>query len=209
MKMKQSGVLISFLCLLAVSCITVNVPIGGNDGEPVTRWFLSWRLPEPSGPSLSGTLRVKEFGASSDYALSSMTLRYEDGTLAEPSGDRWASRLPLMLAEIFARDFAAAEVFPAVFTYATGIQDQLVVEGFVREFGATRNTEGLWTAVLDIDVTLLGDRGTTVQFHRNYRLTRLMSNVGVAEMVTQLNILGEIWSETARSDIISALLPRR
>ncbi len=36
-----------------------------------------------------------------------------------------------------------------------------------------------------------------------------METEGIPEMVRQLDILGEIWSETARGDIISALLPRR
>lgn len=207
--MKRSAAIPLSLCLLAGSCITVKVPIGGSDGEPATRWSLTWPRAEETGPRLSGSVRVKEFGAASDYSLSAMTLRYEDGTVAEASGDRWATRLPLMLAETFARDLASSGVFSSVFTYATGIQDQFLVEGFVREFGASKNAEGLWTAVLDIDVTLLGDRGTSIIFHRNYRLTRGMNATGVREMVIQLNMLGEIWSETARGDIVSALLPRR
>ncbi|MCK7522899.1 MAG: hypothetical protein MZV64_37095 [Ignavibacteriales bacterium] len=77
----------------------------------------------------------------------------------------------------------------------------LLVEGFVREFGATRNADGVWTAILDVDVILLGDRGSTLLLHKNYRLERVMGAVGIPEMVNQLNILGEIWSETARGDI--------
>ncbi len=207
--MKHMGALVILACLLGTSCITVNVPLSGGDGEPADRWFLAWPRPEPSGPLMGGSLRVKEFGASSDYSLSGMALRCENGTLAEAPGHRWASRLPLMLSEMLSRDLAASGVFSSVFVHATGVQDQLVVEGFVREFGATRNGDGVWTAVLDIDVSLLGDRGTTVLLHRNYRLERAMEAEGVPEMVRQLNVLGEIWSETARGDIISALLPRR
>lgn len=207
--MKHTGALVLLACLLGASCITVNVPLNGNDGEPAERWFLAWPQPEPSGPFLGGSVRVKEFGASSDYSLSGMNLRYENGTLAEAPVDRWASRLPLMLSEMLSRDLGASGVFSSVFVHATGVQDQLVVEGFVREFGAARNPEGVWTAVLDIDVSLLGDRGTMVLLHRNYRLERIMETEGIPEMVRQLDILGEIWSETARGDIISALLPRR
>lgn len=206
--MRRLGTLIPF-ALLLVSCITVNVPIGGNDGEPVTRWYLAWMKPDPSGPYIGGSIRIREFGASSDYSLSAMTLRYEDGTLTEAATDRWAARLPLLLSELLARDIGASGVFSSVFTYASGVQDQMVVEGFVREFGATRGSNGYWTAVVDIDVTLLGDRGTTVLLHRNYRLERTMDTVGIAGMVTQLNLLGEIWSETVRGDIVGALLPRR
>ncbi|GEM_PF-765875 len=198
-----------FLLLCAVSCITVNVPIGGNDGTPVTRWYLSWSRPDPSGPFLGGVLRVKEFGASSDYSLTAMTLKYAEGTLSEASEDRWATRIPLMLSEMLACDFAASGVFSSVFSYAASSQDMLLVEGFVREFGATRNPDGVWTAILDVDVILLGDRGNTLLFHKNYRLERVMGTVGIPEMVNQLNILGEIWSETARGDIVGALLPRR
>lgn len=207
--MNRLGQFFAPALLLCASCITVNVPIGGSDGEPVTRWYLSWPEPDSTGPLLGGSLRVKEFGASSDYSLSSMTLRYEDGTLSEAAGDKWAARLPLVVSEMLARDFSVSGVFSSVFTYATSIQDQLLVEGFVREFGATRGADGLWTAVIDIDVTLFGDRGTTVLLHRNYRLQRPMDGIGIPEMVKQLNILGEIWSETARGDITSALLPRR
>ncbi len=207
--MKRFGLLAAVMVSLSSSCITVNVPIGGNDGEPVTRWFLGWARPDPSGPFLGGSIRIREFGASPDYALSAMTLRYSDGTLTEASTDRWAARLPLMLSEILARDIGASGVFASVFTYATALQDQLVVEGFVREFGAVRDPEGRWTAVLDIDVTLLDNRGTTVLLHRGYRLERTMGEAGIAGMVAQLNILGEIWSESARGDIVGALLPRR
>lgn len=198
-----------FLLLCAVSCITVNVPIGGSDGEPVTRWYLSWDRPEPSGPFIGGALRVKEFGAASDYSLASMTLKYAEGTLAEATEDRWATRIPLMLSEMFASDLASSGIFGSVFSYAASPQDMLIAEGFVREFGATRNPEGVWTAILDVDVILLGDRGNTLLLHRNYRLERVMETVGIPEMVKQLNILGEIWSETARGDIVGALLPRR
>jgi len=198
-----------FILLCAVSCITVNVPIGGSDGEPVTRWYLSWNRPESSGPFLGGALRVKEFGAASDYSLTAMTLKHAEGALSEASEDRWATRIPLMLSEMLAGDLAAMGVFGSVFSYAASPQDMLLVEGFVREFGATRNTDGVWTAILDVDVILLGDRGNTLLFHKNYRLEREMGTVGIPEMVNQLNVLGEIWSETARGDIVSALLPRR
>lgn len=207
---KRAGAVFTAVFLLcAVSCITVNVPIGGNDGEPVTRWYLSWDRPEPAGPFIGGALRVKEFGAASDYSLTSMTLKYAGGTLAEAAEDRWATRIPLMLSEMFASDLAASGVFGSVFSYAASPQDMLLVEGFVREFGATRNQDGEWTAILDIDVILLGDRGNTLLLHRNYRLERVMGTVGIEEMVNQLNVLGEIWSETARGDIVGALLPRR
>jgi ABC-type uncharacterized transport system auxiliary subunit len=203
------AVLTVFILLCAASCITVNVPIGGNDGEPVTRWYLSWSRPESSGPFLGGALRVKEFGAASDYSLSAMTLKYAEGTLSEASEDRWATRIPLLLSEMLASDLAASGIFGSVFSYAASPQDMLLVEGFVREFGATRNTEGVWTAILDVDVILLGDRGNTLLLHKNYRLERVMNTVGIPEMVNQLNVLGEIWSETARGDILGVLLPRR
>lgn len=208
-KKRMCAVFTVCLLLCAVSCITVNVPIGGNDGTPATRWYLSWSRPDSTGPFLGGAIRVKEFGAASDYSLTSMTLKYSEGTLSEATEDRWATRIPLMLSEMFAADLSASGVFGSVFSYAASPQDMLLVEGFVREFGATRNAEGVWTAILDVDVILLGDRGNTLLLHRNYRLERAMGVVGIPEMVNQLNVLGEIWSETARGDIVSVLLPRR
>jgi hypothetical protein len=95
--------------------------------------------------------------------------------------------------------------FPAVFRTATTVNDILTLEGYVREFGATQVDSTTWIAVLDVDVTLLGNRGAEILMQKNYRYQRRLPSTGFGELATQLSVLGATWSEEVRDDIRSVL----
>ncbi len=192
--------------LFITGCITVNVPLGGGETASASQWTMNWDAPENMRtPVTSSAIRVRDLEASGSYQLSGMVVRHSDGTIMESSDNRWAARPGAMLSEMLARDLMAEGSFPAVFRTAATVNNLLTVEGYVREFGATQVDSATWVAVFDVDVTLLGDRGSTVIMQRNYRYERLMPAPGFSEMVEQMERLSSRWSEEVREDIRNSI----
>ena len=200
-----------FLSLLLVftGCITVNVPLGGGESVPSFQWELRWDIPsEPGGLIFSNALRIKDLDAAGSYQLSGMVVKRDDGTVTESSTNRWASRPGAMLSEMLSRDILARGNFPAVFRTATSVDNLFTVEGYIREFGATRVDSLTWIAVLDVDLTLFGDRGAVVLLQENYRYERRMDEPGFKPLADQMSVLGSLWSEAVMSDIAAVLIHR-
>lgn len=207
--MKQSALTLISVMLLFAGCITVNVPLGGGETGPSFQWMLLWDPPESvRTPAVSNSIRVKDLEAAGSYQLSGMVVRHEDGTVSESSDNRWVTRPGAMLSEMLSRDMMAEGSFPAVFRTAVTVNDMLTVEGYVREFGATQVDSTTWIAVLDVDVTLLSDRGAVIVMQENYRYERRMPSSGFEELSRQLSVLSSTWSEDVRSDFMTILSTR-
>ena len=174
--------------LTFAGCITVNVPLGGGDSEPSFQWQLRWDSP---------------------IQLSGMVVTHVDGTIAESSSNRWVSRPGAMLSEMLSRDIQITGHYPAVFRTAASVADILTVEGYVREFGASQVDSTTWMAVLDVDVTLMSNRGSDVLMQKNYRFEKLMPESGFKALAEQMSLLGYLWSEEVMTDLAEVLLPRR
>lgn len=191
-------------------CITVNIPLGGADTGPSFQWHLRWEPPIERGNTIFPyILRIKDFDASGNYQLSGMVVSYSDGRISESSNNRWATRPGAMLSEMLSRDLQATGHYPAIFRTATSLDDLLSVEGYVREFGATRVDSTTWKAVLDVDVTLLGNRGNEILLQQNYRYEKIMPETGFKALTEQMSFLGALWSEEVMTDIEAVLLPTR
>jgi ABC-type uncharacterized transport system auxiliary subunit len=199
--MKYLNILVA-AALVLTGCITVKVPIGGAESEPATMWILRWDAPEEkSGPQMGIPIRVKDFEAGGSYQLSGMVVRRYEGTVLESSDNRWANRPGAMLSEMLARDLMAQGNWPGVFRTATSVNEIYNLEGYLREFGAVQMDSSSWEAVLDIDVAILGSRGSEVIFHRNYRYSRAMQEPGFPELARQLSSIGRDWSIEVRADM--------
>ncbi|MCK5786535.1 MAG: membrane integrity-associated transporter subunit PqiC [Candidatus Sabulitectum sp.] len=196
--------------LIFAGCITVNVPLGGGDSEPSFQWQLRWDSPIQHGNRIFiNALRIKDFDASGSYQLSGMVVTHVDGTIAESSSNRWVSRPGAVLSEMLSRDIQITGHYPAIFRTAASVADLLTVEGYVREFGASQVDSTTWTAVLDVDVTLMSNRGSEVLFQKNYRFEKLMPEPGFRALAEQMSLLGYLWSEEVMVDLAEVLLPRR
>lgn len=210
MEMKKTVVLFLTALLIFTGCITVNVPLGGGDLAPSFQWQLRWDAPIETGNQIfTNALRIKDFDASGSYQLSGMVVRHDDGSISESSSNRWVTRPGTMLGEMLSRDFQATGNYPSVFRIATSVDNLLTVEGYIREFGATQVDSITWIAVLDVDVTLMGNRGSEVLLQRNYRYERSMPETGFKTLSEQMSVIGALWSEAVMTDIASVLLPRR
>ena len=208
--MKKLALMILVTLLVFTGCITVNVPLGGGDSVPSFQWQLRWNPPiEPGNLVFSSILRIKDFDASGSYQLSGMVVTYHDGSIAESSDNRWVTRPGAMLSEMLSRDIQVTGNYPAVFRTATSADNLLTVEGYVREFGATQVDSTTWIAILDVDVSLMGNRGNDVLFQKNYRFEQHMAETGFKALADQMSLFGALWSQEVMTDIASVLLPRR
>jgi len=191
--------------MVSSSCITVNVPLGGGDSEPSFKWQLQWDAPEENRVVVfSSAIRVKDLDASGSYQLSGMVVKRVDGSVTESSSNRWAARPGSMLSELLSRDLLLSGKYPAVFRTTASLDNLITLEGYVREFGATQVDSLTWIAVLDVDVTLLGSRGSEVILQNNYRYERRMAEPGFKSLADQMSMLGAAWSEEVMSDLASA-----
>ncbi len=209
MEMKIVKTLFLVALMVSSSCITVNIPLGGGDTEPSFKWQLQWDVPEENDVvAFSSAIRVKDLDASGCYQLSGMVVRRMDGTLTESSSNRWAARPGSMLSELLSRDLLLSGKYPAVFRTAASLDNMITLEGYVREFGATQVDSLTWIAVLDVDVTLFGSRGSQVIFQNNYRYERRMAEPGFKFLADQMSVLGAVWSEEVMTDLASVQLHR-
>lgn len=205
--MKMRTALAAAAFLLMTGCITVNVPLGTGESVPTNQWMLRWDPPEAGRRTgeFPVALRVKDLDAAGSYQLSGMVITGDDGTVRESSDNRWAARPGAMLSEMLSRDIMAAGGFAGVFRTAASITGMVTLEGYIREFGAQQVDSTTWIAVLDVDVTLLGDRGMDILFQKNYRYQRRMPAPGFRELSEQMSALSSAWSEAVREDLYGVL----
>jgi len=201
-----------FLILTAVlvssACITVNVPIGGDPESAATVWSVEPPVPDPWMVSTSLIVEIKDFSSSQSVQGVQMIVVNENSTINKTSTDIWSSRPIALLPDILHRDMIAAGAWGAVLRKSTLLPENLVVEGYVREFGG-RIVPGGWEAVLDVDVTVLDGDNFDLVFQENYRFNWELSEPSYAHLARAMDILVEIWSEEVMGDIWSAMLPLR
>ena len=197
------------IIMIFTGCITVNVPLGGGETTPSFQWQIEWEPPSEIGSQLFiNPLRVKDLDASGSYQITGIVVKHSDGTIAESSNNRWVGRPGAMLSENLSRDLLIGGNFPAIFRTAASVDDIVTVEGYVREFGATQIDSLTWIAVLDVDVTLLGTRGSSILMQKNYRYERNLPEPGFQILAEQMSELGALWADSVISDF-ERILPQR
>lgn len=202
------GMTIAAFILLTASCITVNVPIGGDPESTAVIWTVQPEEMEKWSVSCDLVVQIKDFSADPSAQGIQMTVLNQDGTLNKTATDIWSSRPNEMLPDILLRDMISAEAWGAVLRKSTMLSEDLIVEGFIREFGG-RVTGDRWEAVLDVDVTVLDGDSYELLFQENYRFHWELPVPSYAAMAEAMNVLVGIWTEEVMSDIWSARLPIR
>lgn len=200
--------LIILILLASMACITVNVPIGGDPTSSATVWTVDPEHRESWNVSSNYIIQVKDFSASPPLQRVEMIVLAEDGTLNRASTDVWSSRPMELLPDLLVRDMVSSGAWGAVLRKATMLREDLIVEGYVREFGG-RIVEGGWEAVMDIDVTVLDGYSFDLIFQKNYNFHWVLSEPSYSELAEAMSILTAIWSEEVTEDIWSSMLPIR
>jgi ABC-type uncharacterized transport system auxiliary subunit len=200
--------LLVLLVIVSSACITVNVPIGGDPASTATVWSVEPERPAPMNITTRYVVQIKDFTAAQSVQGVQMLVFCEDGTINKSSMDIWSSRPIEMLPDILLRDMVSAGAWGAVLRSSTMLPEDLIVEGFVREFGG-RVVGEKWEAVIDVDVTLLDGHTYDLVFQENYRFHWELDSSSYAALASAMNILVGIWSEEVMSDIWSATLPLR
>ena len=201
-------ILAAIMVLLTSSCITVNVPIGGDPESTATVWTVEPDRMDRWNVSTYHVVQLKDFTSAQAAQGIQMMVQNEDGTVSKSSMDVWSCRPVEMLPDILLRDMVAAGAWGAVLRKSTMLPEDLILEGYVREFGG-RVTEGKWEAVIDVDVTLLDGDSYQLLFQENYRFHWELDSPSYADLASAMNVLVGIWSEEVMSDIWSATLPVR
>jgi len=194
--------------LISSACITVNVPIGGDPESAATVWTVDPDRMDPWTTSTDLIVQIKDFSSSPSVQGVQMIVLNEDGTINKTTTDIWSSRPVELLPDILHRDMIAAGAWGAVLRKSTLLQENVVVEGYVREFGGRVVPDG-WEAVLDVDVTVLDGDHFNLIFQENYRFHWELSEPSYSQLAGAMNILVEIWSEEVMGDIWSAMPPIR
>ncbi|MCK5064491.1 MAG: membrane integrity-associated transporter subunit PqiC [Candidatus Fermentibacteraceae bacterium] len=200
--------LIILILLASMACITVNVPIGGDPTSAATVWTVDPEHRESWNVSSNYIIQVKDFSASPSLQRVEMIVLAENGTLNRASTDVWSSRPMELLPDLLVRDMVDSGAWGAVLRKATMLREDLIVEGYVREFGG-RIVEGGWEAVIDIDVTVLNGYSFDLIFQKNYNFHWVLSESSYSELAEAMSILIAIWSEEVTEDIWSSMLPIR
>ncbi|MEN8209862.1 MAG: hypothetical protein ABFR50_11500 [Candidatus Fermentibacteria bacterium] len=194
--------------LISSACITVNVPIGGDPESAATVWSVDPHRMDPWTVSTDLIVQIKDFSSSPSVQGVQMIVLNEDGTINKTSADIWGSRPVELLPDILHRDMISAGAWGAVLRTSTLLQENLVVEGFVREFGGRVVPNG-WEAVLDVDVTALDGDNFELIFQKNYRFHWELSEPSYSQLAGAMKILIEMWSEDVMGDVWSAMMPIR
>lgn len=196
------------IILISSACITVNVPIGGDPESAATVWTVEPDRMDPWAVSTNLIVQIKDFSSSQSVQGVQMIVLNENGTINKTATDIWSSRPVELLPDILHRDMISAGAWGAVLRKSTLLPENLVVEGFVREFGG-RVVPGGWEAVLDVDITVLNGDDYNLVFQENYRFHWELSEPSYSRLAGAMNILVEIWCEEVMGDIWSAMLPIR
>jgi ABC-type uncharacterized transport system auxiliary subunit len=201
-------ILLILFVIVSSSCITVNVPIGGDPESAATVWSVEPERAVPRSVSTEYVVQIKDFTAAQSVQGVQMIVFSEDGTISKSSMDIWGSRPIEMLPDLLLRDMVSAGGWGAVLRSSTMLPEDMIVEGFVREFGG-RVVADKWEAVLDVDVTLLDGHTYALLFQENYRFHWELDSPSYAQLASAMNILVGIWCEEVMNDIWSATLPLR
>jgi len=201
-------ILVTTAVLFSSACITVNVPIGGDPESTATVWAVEPDRPDPWMVSMDCIVQIKDFSSSQSVQGVQMVVLNENGTLNKTATDIWSSRPIALLPDILHRDMIATGAWGAVLRKSTLLPEDLVVEGYVREFGGRVVPSG-WEAVLDIDVTVLDGNNFDLLFQENYRFHWELTEPSYSQLAGAMNTLVGIWSEEVMGDIWSAMQPLR
>lgn len=190
------------------SCINVNVPIGGDASSSAVVWTLERPAPDPWGISSDYVIRVKDFSSVTTLQRVDMVVQLEDGSLNRASTDVWSARPMELLPDELAADLMVTGCWGAVLRQATMLHDDFIVEGYIRRFGGAESG-GVWSAVLEVDITVLDGDDNSLVFQKNYSLSWNLPDPSYRALASGMAALVGVFNEEVMGDIWSSMLPVR
>lgn len=188
------------LVLLLCSCVTFKVAPETSD---VTVWDLGggWER-VPAGMAEMGVL-VRDFDVDPTYDRTDMVRKWDDGRIAMSSANRWVSTPGELLPDILATDLLRDSTYRCVLRAPVSALADATVDGRIVSIGAIES-EGSWTAVLEVSANVYGPGGSKVLFQRLYRYTEPILTDEYSEMARTLSSLVGKWSVEFRRDLAAA-----
>jgi ABC-type uncharacterized transport system auxiliary subunit len=188
------------LLLTSCSCLTFGVRYVGSGSRPIVH-DIDYAVPEDSGPGNGLILRVHDLTCAPLYDGTCMVFVDDSDVVTRTSQNRWSTNPASLLGNLLSRDLVAEGSFEGVYRRAPLCGEDVILEGYVREFGA-RETSGRWDAVLEVEVILLESQDGMIIFQRPYRFTAPSDSAGGFQMLaSDMSGLVQEFSDTLRADI--------
>jgi ABC-type uncharacterized transport system auxiliary subunit len=188
------------LLLISCSCLTFGIRYVGSGSQPAV-YDVEYPVPEASGQHCGLVLRIHDFTCSSIYDGSQMVFVDDSGRVTRMSQNRWSTNPASLISSLISRDLVAEGLFDGVYRRTPLSGDDLELEGYVREFGA-RESDGVWQAVIRVEMILLESAGGTIVFQKPYRFAMPTdSSGGFQQLASDMTILVRQCSDTVRSDL--------
>jgi len=186
---------ILMILLLFVSCVSVKLR---SDSPPVTTYTFDIQKPELSGSVVGGIIRIRPFDVAPEFDRREIIRIADNGIIRWTSGHQWAVRPADALGELLYRDLVAEQSFDAVFSGPSALKEDILVMGYLREFGI-RQTDR-WKAVIDFDLTVVKVAGREI-VQTSHTFEKVLQTEGYLPAVLALRSLGAEWSTTVRGMI--------
>lgn len=199
---------VTFVLIVSVGCVTVNVPIGTSTTSQAVIWDIDYEQPDSWGYSTDKVIRIDNFTSINFLNGTGIVIQLLDGTLNVAETDVWDTFPGKALSEFLSRDMMADGYYSGVFRTATVLSEDIRVDGFIRQFGGKVN-ENSWEAVLDVDVTVIDVVSNSIILQKNYSTQYSLESPSYADLSEGMGILIQIFSEELRGDIYSAMQPIR
>jgi len=180
---------------LTVSCVSVKLR---SDSTPVTSYTLDTGLPDPGGSVVGGIIRLRPFDVAPEFDRKEIIRISEEGIIRWDSSQQWAVRPSEALGELLYRDLVAEQSFDAVFSGPSALNEDIMVMGYLREFGIRKTDR--WNAVIDFDMTVVKVAGREIA-QKSLRLEKPVDAEGYLPTITALRSLSEEWSVVMRGMI--------
>ncbi len=189
----------AMLVLAASSCITVR--LSGASGSSCI-----YQVSTPAPGRVRGvdaSIRLRDFTSSIEYDRTDMVLVDVSGRVTRSGGHRWASSPSTALGDILARDLVSEGFFSVVYRRSMLGEEDMVLEGYVREYGA-RETPAGWIALIDTEILLFLSSGGRPVLQAQLRFEAPLDSLGYPALAEAMNGLVLQWSDSTRSVIRSA-----
>ncbi|MBD3369074.1 hypothetical protein GF402_01770 [Candidatus Fermentibacteria bacterium] len=185
------------LLLLVCACVTFKL---APETSEITVWELGGGSERVSVGTIAKSLLVRDFAVDPTYDRTDMVRKWDDGRISMSSENRWVSTPGELLPDLLATDLLRDSTYRYVLRAPASALADVTVDGRVLSVGAL-NSQGSWTAVLEVGVSVYGTGGSPLLFQRLYRYTEPIPTGGYSEMASAVSSLVGRWSVEVRSDL--------
>ena len=171
----------------------------------VEQYSLEYAPPTVESPGrMCESIKVERFSVDQSFNSQAMVYRVQPYKLAVYNYNRWRVTPGDMVTDYLIRDFRAANVFPAVFSYRDIEGTRFIVEGGVEEF-LEMMVQDNWKAVLKTNVSFIDgsqkELTKRVVFQKRYHFEESLKEHSPDEFARGMSVNMQRFSEQLIKDI--------